>query len=254
MMKRLLLLAVTLIVCSAKVFALGDNIDSLKQKLDLAQNDSLKAYLYTQLASEYMKYDADMGKKHGRLYQNEALKYTLLAVHAYSRFNDTLNLRQSFDRLTYIYHLQGKNSEAKWFVLQSNTLSRAKNDIPNIIESLLMLASIQTDIEDYKLAHQNLAEALDWATKYHYQKEEAEVQQGFVAFYERQKEYDKADEAQKLHDSIADNIKKDEEARLMTKLKQQTDSIDKKKGSLSNNSSSDSSAFKTNYAKRIASL
>lgn len=233
---------------------MGDNIDSLKQKLDLAQNDSLKAFLCTQLANEYMRYDVEMGKKHGHIYQNEALKYTLLAVHAYSRFNDTLNLRQSFDRLTYIYHLQGKNSEAKWFVLQSNTLSRAKNDVPNIISSLLMLAAIQTDIEDYKLARENLAEALDWSIKYHYQKEQADVQQGFVAFYERQKEYDKADEAQKLHDSITDNIKKDEEARLMTKLKQQTDSIDKKKGSLSNNSSSDSSAYSSSYAKKIASL
>ena len=52
-------------------------------------------------------------------------------------------------------------------------LSRAKNDNPNIIASLLELASIKTDIKDYTLAMRDLNEALSISSKNHYPKLES---------------------------------------------------------------------------------
>src|SRR5260370_42112002 len=113
------------------------NVDSLKQKLDITTSDSLKAPLYSQIASEYLKYDTLSNKEQRRAFQNAAIKNTLSAIRIYSRYNDTVGLRMSFDVLAKVYHALHKYPQAKWFILQSNTLSRAKNDNPNIIGSLI---------------------------------------------------------------------------------------------------------------------
>src|ERR1700754_4256551 len=135
-------------------------IDSLKQELNAIIDDSLKAPIYSQLASQYLKYDTIKNKKERHTFQNEAIASTLSAIHYYSKYDDTTGLRQSFDVLATIYHAQHKYVQAKWFSIQSNSLSRAKNDNLNIIASLLELSSIKTDIKDYTLAMRDLNEAL----------------------------------------------------------------------------------------------
>ncbi|RCH56012.1 hypothetical protein DJ568_04490 [Mucilaginibacter hurinus] len=155
-MKKLLsFLVVTLVTTSA----LADKLDSLRQQLKITSNDSLKAPIYASMAAEYMHYDTVTNRVKKLVYQNEAIINSYQSLRLYSKYNDTTGMRVSFDNLGKVYHAQQRYSQAKWFVLQSNNLSRLKNDVPNIIASLLKLAAIKTDIQEYKLAKQDLDEA-----------------------------------------------------------------------------------------------
>lgn len=234
-----------------KVLIYTDRIDSLKQELELTTNDSLKAPIYTQIALEYMKYDTMSNKKTRLAYQNLAISNTLSALHIYSKYSDTIGLRGSFDHLAGIYHNQHKYSQAKWFILQSNALSRAINDNNNIITSLLKLASIKSDIKDYSLAMRDLNEALTISSKNHSPERESEVQLNYAMLYSKMKNYAKSAIALKRHQAIDDSIKRDEEAKLMAKLAARDSSLQAKKKlyTLSNKKSS-----KSNFSKRIALL
>jgi hypothetical protein len=226
-------------------------IDSLKQELNSIVDDSLKAPIYTQIASGYSKYDTIGNKKQRHNYQNLAISNTLSAIHYYSKYNDTTGLRVSFDMLAKVYHDQHKYTQAKWFILQSNTLSRAKNDNPNIIASLIELSSIKSDIKDYSLAIRDLNEALAISSKNHYPKQESQVQLHYAMLYNIMKNYAKATIALKRHNAIDDSIKKDEEARMMAKvnMKDSLQLMKKKLYTISNKRS-----YKINSSKRIASL
>ncbi|MEO6851735.1 MAG: hypothetical protein ABI203_10270 [Mucilaginibacter sp.] len=228
-----LVLFVLLVFCTTKVFASADKTDSLKQQIAVAPlneidslqisiqtaaNDSLKGQLYTQIARQYLKYDSISSKKTIFSHQNEAIKNTLSAIHIYSKYNDTTGLRNSFDDLTKAYHAQHKYSQAKWFILQSNTLSRDKNDNPNIIVSLIELASIKADIKDYTLAMRDLNEALMISSKNHYTQLESQVQLNYAMLYNSMKNPTKAAIALKRHQAIEDSIKRDEIAKITAKL------------------------------------
>jgi hypothetical protein len=264
--KRLILL-IFFILCFRTVFAFVNNvdslslqeqqkpgsskIDSLKQELDAIIDDSLKAPIYTQIASEYLKYDTLGNKKQRHAYQSLAISNTLTAIHYYSKYDDTTGLRMSFDMLTKVYHAQHKYTQAKWFILQSNTLSRAKNDNPNIIASLIELSSIKSDIKDYTLAIRDLNEAMTLSSKNHYPKQESEVQLHYALLYNVMKNYSKASIALKRHNAIDDSIKKDEEAWLIAKLnaKDSLQQVKKKLYTISTRKT-----YKANSSKKIALL
>jgi tetratricopeptide (TPR) repeat protein len=220
-------------------------LDSLKQQLQVAANDTVKSALYTQLAAEYLKYDNLEGKEK-RAYQAQALNYSYLALHLYSAMNDTTGLRTCFNSLAKVYRSQRKYPQAKWFILQSNTLSRAKNDVPNILESLIVLANIKMEIKDYSLAMRDLNEALTLSKVNHFPKVESNVQESYVLLYTHLKNYTKADIAAKRHDFIEDSLLKDQE-KLVAKT-QDTLQVKKKVLQVSRKLS------KTNYSRRIASL
>ena len=161
------------------------------------------------------------------------------ALHHYSYYNDTVGLRTCFDYLARVYMAQKKYSQAKWFILQSNTLSRAKKDVVNIIASLVTLSTIKSEQNDYTLAMRDLNEALQLSENNHYPKIELNVLKNFALLYSRLKNYDKEAIVLKKRDSLEDNIRKDEEARLMASLnlkdsteKRKTDSVQTKKKSL----------------------
>jgi hypothetical protein len=185
-------------------------LDSLKQELRINEYDSLKAGLYTQIAALYLDYDKITNKREKTNYQNEAINYTLMAMRNYSKYNDTVGMRNSFDNLVKVYRAQRKFSQAKWFVLQSNTLSRAIHDVPNIISSLLQLAAIKTDIKDYSLAMRDLNEALKLSTDNRFAKTEAKVQESYALLYNKMKNYTKEATALKRRDFINDSIRKAE--------------------------------------------
>ncbi|MBV8390222.1 MAG: hypothetical protein JO080_10520 [Mucilaginibacter sp.] len=211
-------------------------IDSLKKVLSNVADDSLKAPLYSKIASQYLRFDSVANKRDHHFFQTGAINNTLSAIHYYSKYNDTTGLRNSFDVLARVYHAQHKYIQAKWFIIQSNSLSRAMNDNPNTIASLLELASIKTDIKDYKLAVRDLNEALSISSKNHMAKMEAEVQLHYAMFYNIIKNSEKAAAAMKRYDAINDSIKRDHEARMLAKLKT-TDSLQqvKKKVYMSSN-------------------
>ena len=166
-------------------------LDSLQLELKANNYQSLKGPLYSEIAARYLAYDTITSKKQRVLYQNQALNFTMLALHQFSAYNDTTGLRISFDGLAKVYFSQKKYSQAKWFILQSNSLSRAKNDVPNIISSLLTLSSIKSAINDYVLAMGDLNEALKLSEVNHLQKTELDVLKNYAMLYSMLKNYPK---------------------------------------------------------------
>lgn len=212
---------------SAKLRIKFMSLDSLKQTLKLNKHESLKGPLYSEIAARYMQYDTLNNKEMRINYQNAAISYTMLALHQYSKANDSTGLRICFDNLAKVYFAKRNYSQAKWFILQSNTLSREQNDVPDIIASLITLAAIKSDIKDYALATKDLNEAMQLSISHHYPKLEMDVLKNFAFLYNRLKNFPKADMALKKRDSIEASIKKDEEAALIAKVT--LDSVQKKK-------------------------
>jgi tetratricopeptide (TPR) repeat protein len=183
-------------------------------------------------------------------FQSKAIENTLTALHYYSRYDDTTGLRISFDNLARVYYSQKKYSQAKWFILQSNTLSRAKNDVPNIISSLVTLAAVKSDIKDYSLAMGDLNEALKLSTDNHFARTESAVQQSYAMLYNHMGNYTKADIAMRRHNFIDDSIRKSEEAALQSKINT-SDSIQRKKKLYI---ASSRKTYKSSSSKKIALL
>jgi tetratricopeptide (TPR) repeat protein len=232
-------------------------LDSLKLTLRFNKYESLKGPIYTEIADRYMQYDSISNKETRLNYQNEAIDYTMLALHQYSKRNDSIGLRICFDNLAKVYFAKKNYSQAKWFILQSNTLSRVMNDVPNIITSLVTLAAIKSDIKDYALAMKDLTEAMQLSINHHYPKLEMDVLKNFGFLYSRLKNFPKAEMALKKRDSIEASIKKSEEAALIAKVAQ--DSLQKKKIDFSLNkkkvlTSGYKKPSKSSSAKKTASL
>ena len=202
--------------------------DSLKHELKINKFEELKLPLYTELASRYLKYDTISNKRTRLNYQNEAITYTMMALHKYSRFNDTTGLRTCFNNLAKVYFDQKKHSQAKWFILQSNTLSRIKKDTLNIIASLVTLSSIKVEIKDYMLAMRDLNEALRLSIKIDSEKVESGILKNIALLYSRLKNYPMEATVLKTRDSLEEKIRKDEEARIVANITAQ-DSTQAKK-------------------------
>ncbi len=223
----LFLLAIAL---STRVYA-DDKTDSLKQRLSLTltdidslnkkllfSGDSLKGEIYTQIAMQYMKADTGSDRKMRTRYREIALSNTMKALHFFSRYNDSTGLRISFDDLAFIYHAQKKFAQAKWFILQSNTLSREKNDIPHVIASLIELASIKSDISDYSLALRDLHEAWELSIKKHMPQQASLVQLSYARLFAQLNEPVKSAIALKRHHDIDDSLLKANNKILLARL------------------------------------
>ena len=217
----------------ARLLGLND-LDSLKQELKLAASDTIKALIYNRIATIYLNYDTISSKKKQLVYQNKAITYTLLAIQKYAADNDSTALRKCFDNLAKVYYAQKKYSQAKWFILQSNTLSRARNDIPNIISSLLTLSLVKRDIKDYSLAMGDLNEALQLSKTNHSPKAELEVLKNYASLYHQLKNYPKEAAVLKKLDSLDKSILKNEKAQFIAKLAIQDTRKKKKPGSVQN--------------------
>lgn len=183
----------------------GEIIDSLRTQLDTTTNDTVKASLYNQMVVQYLNYDKLDGKTK-KYFQTQALSYTYLALHLYSGMSDTLGLRDCFNGLSKVYRSQKKYAQAKWFILQSNSLSRAKKDTTNIMASLLILANIKMEIKDYNLAMRDLDEVFKITQRIHSPKDEANVQQSYVLLYTHLKNPKKAEIAAKRQGFIEDSL------------------------------------------------
>jgi hypothetical protein len=97
--------------------------------------------------------------------------YSLEAAEAAMMKNAQHNMRfrvyheasYNFTDLARLYAQQGRYSEAIWFLLQSNSLSRQENDDKHTIENLIDIATIKAKLGEIALAQQDLAEAHDLA-------------------------------------------------------------------------------------------
>jgi len=85
------------------------------------------------------------------------------------RFREYENASYSFNQLAKIYVRLNHLSEAKWFFLQSNNLSRQQNNDRLTIANLIELSNVKQAIGDFSLAQQDLEEARDMAKMHNWQ-------------------------------------------------------------------------------------
>ncbi|WP_158828481.1 hypothetical protein [Mucilaginibacter lacusdianchii] len=181
-MKKIATLLILIAVFSSG-FAQAGIIDSLKQQLQVTTEDSLKADIYTKIATCYLDFDSAPNTYTKRIYQENAINYTMAALHLFSKRADTTGLKISYTNLSKAYRSQNKFAQAKWFVLQANALSRQQNNVNDIINSLVELASIKMDIRDYNLARKDLNEALRLSVLNNSIDDNAQVKQAFTRLY-----------------------------------------------------------------------
>jgi len=79
------------------------------------------------------------------------------------RFRVYNDASYNFSELARLYIQQNRYSEAKWYLLQSNIISRQQNDDKHTIANLIELAMIKSDLGDFAQAQQDLTEAHDMA-------------------------------------------------------------------------------------------
>jgi hypothetical protein len=85
------------------------------------------------------------------------------------RFREYEDASYSFNELAKIYVQLNQLSEAKWFFLQSNNLSRQQNNDRLTIANLIELSNVKQAIGDFSLAQQDLEEARDMANNHNWQ-------------------------------------------------------------------------------------
>jgi len=180
-MKKILLLAAYSLFIITAVKA--NPIDSLKQKLQLTTNDSLKAIIYSQMAECYLSNVNSTNAYTKRISQENAVNVTMQAMRLYYKHNDTTGLVNSYRNLSKGYRSQRKFAQAKWFILQANTLSRQQKSTPDIINTLVDLADIKMDINDFNLAKRDLKEAHLLAVKNKFFECDSLVKIGFSRLY-----------------------------------------------------------------------
>ncbi len=180
-MKKLILLAAYSLFIITAVKA--NTIDSLKQKLQLTTDDSQKAVIYSQMAELYLNDVNSTNAYTKRISQENAVNVTMQAMRLYYRHNDTTGLIGSYRNLAKGYRSQRKFAQAKWFILQANTLSREQKSTTDIINTLVDLAAIKMDINDFNLAKRDLKEAHLLAVKNNLTACDSLVKIGFSRLY-----------------------------------------------------------------------
>ena len=101
--------------------------------------------------------------------QFETSEFTLVATSKMVMEQAKHNMRfrvyndasYNFSDLAALYVKLHRWSEAKWYYLQSNNISREQNDVKHTMSNLLGLAGIKTSIGDISSARADLIEARD---------------------------------------------------------------------------------------------
>ncbi|MDB5151431.1 MAG: hypothetical protein JWR54_182 [Mucilaginibacter sp.] len=97
-------------------------------------------------------------------YSLEAASHYVMGMAKHNmRFRIYNEASYNFSDLAQLYYKLHRFSEAKWYFLQSNYLSRQQNDDKHTISNLVSLAMIKTDIGDVPSARADLLEARDLA-------------------------------------------------------------------------------------------
>lgn len=107
-------------------------------------------------STSFNSFNTDLGRSHYSIDAEEALIMKNLR-HSMRYGNDSL--RVQFDKLANFYFGQNRFSEAKWYVLRSNAISRQQNNYAQIIGSLVVLADVKSNLGDFTQADADLTEA-----------------------------------------------------------------------------------------------
>lgn len=93
-------------------------------------------------------------------YSLEAAEAVIMKTAQHNmRFRVYNDASYNFSELAALYVQQNRFSEAKWFLLQSNIISRNENDDKHTISNLIELAGIKAQLGDYTQAQDDLTEA-----------------------------------------------------------------------------------------------
>lgn len=164
-MKKVFLLTLLSAALTVNAFAKND-LDSLKQTLQVTTNDTLKADLYLKMAREYLTLNSPNHVYRERNGEN-SVNCTMLALRLYSRMEDSVGIRNSYTSLARAYRYQKQYTQAKWFMVQSSVLAKNQKDMPAMVAALVELANIKVENGDYILAKKDLSYALRVTAKYH---------------------------------------------------------------------------------------
>jgi hypothetical protein len=92
------------------------------------------------------------------------------------RFRIYADASYNFSELAHLYIQQNRLSEAKWYLLQSNNISRDQRDDKHTILNLIDLATIKVELGEFSLAQDDLAEARDLTNSSGYKEYMAEIE------------------------------------------------------------------------------
>lgn len=106
--------------------------------------------------SSFRDFNTVLGRSRYNIYAEEV--FIMRKLKHSSRYGQAA-MRIEFDHLANFYLSQNRFSEAKWYLLRSNAISRQQKNYAQIIGSLLVLAEIKSDLGDYKQANEDLFEA-----------------------------------------------------------------------------------------------
>lgn len=112
-------------------------------------------------ATDIIVQPVDLGQSQLSLEVQEA---SLIKIAKHNmRFRVYHEASYNFSDLAQVYIQMRRLSEAKWYFLQSNQISREENDDKHTISNLVGLASVKVDIGDIASARADINEALDLA-------------------------------------------------------------------------------------------
>jgi hypothetical protein len=107
----------------------------------------------------------------------EVAEVTIMEMAKHNmRFRVYNEASYNFSDLAKVYIKLHRLSEAKWYLLQSNNISRQENDDKHTISNLVSLAAVKVDIGDIPSAKADLLEARDMARAKVMQPETAEIE------------------------------------------------------------------------------
>jgi hypothetical protein len=107
----------------------------------------------------------------------EVAEVTIMEMAKHNmRFRVYNEASYNFSDLAQVYIKLHRLSEAKWYLLQSNNISRQENDDKHTISNLINLAAVKVDIGDIPSAKADLVEARDMARAKAMQPETSEIE------------------------------------------------------------------------------
>ncbi|MGI4021663.1 MAG: hypothetical protein ACRYFA_09175 [Janthinobacterium lividum] len=112
---------------------------------------------FTELSSaSFNSFNTNLGPSRYRIDAEEA---SIMRDLRRSKRYGQAALRIQFDNLANFYFRQNRFSEAKWYLLRSNAISRQQKNYTQIVGSLMVLADVKSILGDFVQADADLSEA-----------------------------------------------------------------------------------------------
>ena len=133
-------------------------------RYDLAQAKHISAVTITAFTKNYVP-DVHVTPMKRSVYSIELAEDIVMKEAKHNmRYRQYKEASYSFSELALLYVMQNRFSEAKWYLLQSNNISRQQKNDKLTIDNLIALANIKASIGELALARTDLKDAQAIAT------------------------------------------------------------------------------------------